>query len=191
MLNTGGDGSSYIKYTSRNKIEIVTGDSARVTVQDGTTTVANDLAVTGDLNAGGGRMKGLTFFKNGVEQGARNMTMTASIMSGNQSAGQGNYKVFTKIPCRAAGSSLGVTLYTENCTVKSGSLTGTVYVDGSPTAAKVMIATGTVASQTFTKDTYTFAANQTISLVLSGASGYHDDIDATSGSFMAIVDVEY
>src|SRR3990167_2135249 len=167
MLPTNGDGSARIKYLGNNKIEIVTGNGQRVLVGEAETKFFNDVNM-----AGGGMARFAMFVKTNVLQSTTPI-MTASIVdfSGTAGAGNGTRTVYLKRPLPKNGSLLGLTLYTED-TVKSGSLSGTILIDGVPTAATLGMNTGSVAYTTWAKDTYTFSAGAVLSVQLTASSTY-------------------
>ena len=188
-MNTNGDGSAYVKYSNGN-IVIGAGSADKVTVAAGSTTVANDLTVSAaDINAAGGFQRDERFYKLRVLQGSFPM-MSASILSAAQGGVEG-FMAFTKVPLIRAGSVVGLALLCQDATVKSGSLSGTVRINGTPTAATVGMNTGTIAYTTYTKDTHTFTAGQYLEVQLSASTEYLTDTDPNSGSFMAVVSVEY
>jgi hypothetical protein len=186
MLPSNGDGSARIKYLDNGSIEIVTGNVQRLVVSN------NGVVVTGDLAASGGFVRSFNYFRNRVLQSSTPV-MTASMMdfSGTAALGNGTRVVYLGIPMTKAGSVVAVALYTGDATVKSGSLSGTVLIGGTPTAATVGIHSGTVATNSFTKDTYTFTAGQVLQVQLTASATYLTDTDPTSGSWMAVVDVEF
>lgn len=119
--------------------------------------------------------------------------MTSSIVqfSGTAAAGNATDFRFTRIPLPKAGSILSLTLMTQGMTVKSGSLSGTVVINGSPTSATVGMNTGSIVTAQFAKDSVTFAANSYVEVQLTASTGYLTDLDPTSGSLMGLVVVEY
>lgn len=186
MLSSNGDGSARIKYLDNGSIEIVTNNVQRMVLG------SNGVTVTGDLAASGGYVRSYQFFRNNVLQNTTPV-MTASVIdfSGTAAAGNSTRTVYMGIPMLKAGSVVGIALYTGTATVKSGSLSGTITIDGSPIAATIGIHTGTVATNTFAKDTYTFNAGQVLRVQLTASSTYLTDLDPTSGSWIAVVDVEF
>jgi len=191
MLPSNGDGSARIKYLPGGNIEIVTGNTQRMLVSNGSVQVLTDLSCSGDMEFKGGLRRSYQFYHLDTGQ-ASYAHMTASTVQLSGAAEVDARQItFLRVPMLKAGSVLGVSLYTETCTVKSGSLTGTILVNNSPTAAKVIVSTGTLASQQFSKDSYTFTAGQTLGVQLSCSAGYLTDTDPLSGSWMAVVDVEF
>ena len=186
MINSNGDGSAYVKY-SNGGVVIGTGNSDRLTVNN-----LGDVTVSGDLNVAAGMVRDAQFVSYRVNQGTTPL-MSSSIVdfSGTAALGNSTRIVFTRIPLMRAGSVLGISLLTQNCTVKSGSLSGTVLISGVPTAATVGMNTGTIATSVFNKDSITFGANSYLEVQLTASSTYLTDLDPTSGSFMCLVSVEY
>mgnify|MGYP001558527516 CR=1 FL=1 len=192
MLPTGGDGSAYVKYSNGNVV-VGAGSVDRLTVGNGTVTLAGELSASGDLNVGGGQMHDYDFVAYRVRQSSTPI-MSSSIFdfSGTAALGNSQRVVFTRVPLAKAGSVLAVSLLTQDCTVKSGSLSGTVLIDGTPNAnAWVGMHTGTISTRRLTKDIASFEAGSYLELQLTASSGYLTDTDPTSGSFIAIVTVEY
>ena len=184
-FNTNGDGSAYIKYSGKN-IVIGAGDADRVTVSPGNVTMTND------IDAGGGYQHDFQFTRRNLLQTA-GVFMTGTVGYLSTSAGGITGSIFTRVPMLKAGSVRGVALLTQDCTVKSGSLSASVLVNGTFAGALGMH-TGTVGVATFAKDTYTFTAGQYIEVALTatvGDTGFHTDFDIRSGSWLAVVTVEF
>ncbi|MDP3763689.1 MAG: hypothetical protein Q8Q92_03510 [bacterium] len=184
-FNTNGDGGAYVKYSGKN-IVIGAGDADRVTVSPGNVTMTND------IDAAGGYQHDFMFYRRQLLQTA-GVFMTSSIafLSGATTGFTGS--VFTRVPMLKAGSVRGVSLLTQDHTVKSGSLSASVLVNG-VFAGAVGMHTGTIGTATFAKDTYTFTAGQYIEVALTatvGDSGYFTDKDIVSGSWLGVVTVEY
>lgn len=192
MINSDGDGSIYVKGAG-GMIKIGAGDADKVTVGRTDTTVSNQLSVTGDLNcSAGGQRKSYNFYSYQTKQNGF-MTMTASsyYFSGTAATVGQQQFIYTKQALRGSGSLLGLTLFTEDGTVKSGSLTASVYINGGASAlASVVIVTGSIASVTYAKDLYTFNGSSLLTAVLTGSSGYLTDV-ALSCSYTLMVEVEF
>lgn len=184
-FNTNGDGSAYVKYSGKN-IVIGAGDADRVTVSPGNVTMTND------IDAVGGYQHDFMFFRRNLLQTA-GVFMTSSVALFSSSTSYMTGSVFTRVPMLRGGSVRGISLLTQDCTVKSGSLSASVLVNG-VFAGAVGMNTGTIGTATFAKDTYPFTAGQYIEVALTatvGAAGYFTDVDITSGSWLGVVTVEY
>ena len=182
MLSSDGDGSAWVKYSGKNVV-IGAGDADRVTVSPGNTTLSNDISPNGGL------ARDYSFYKVRLRQ-ASFPVMTSSYLSGARDAEDS--AVFTRIPLMKAGSVLGIALITQDCTVKSGSLSGTITISGTPSATgTVGMSTGTIAYNTFAKDLITFTAGQYLEVQLSASTTFATDLDPNSGSFHCLVSVEY
>jgi hypothetical protein len=164
-----------------NGVEIGTNGSAKLTIDQG-----GQVTLTGDLNAAGGNQVNYTFFRNNVLQGTF-PHMTSSFLTG----GFGAASVYLRQPLRKNGSIVGITIYTEDATVKSGSLSASVTINGSTVVgASTAIPTGTIVGASFAKDTYSFSALSTLGVQFSASTGYFTDKDPLSGSWLAVVTVE-
>lgn len=185
-FNSDGDGNAYVKYSAPNVV-IGAGGADRVTVSAGNVTMTND------IDAGGGYQHDFQFTRRYLLQTA-GVFMTSSVAYLSTSAGGITGSIFTRIPMLKAGSVRGISLLTQDCTVKSGSLSASVLVNGT-FAGAVGMHTGTVGVATFAKDTYTFTAGQYIEVALTATvgdgTGFHTDFDIRSGSWLANVTVEY
>lgn len=189
VMNTNGDTNAYVKYSGGN-IVIGAGGADKVTVAPNSTTLTSDLLLTNnDINAGGGYLQSFTLYGVDVLQSTFRL-MSSSMLTGSPGTSSG-LRIFTRVPMCRSGSIRGLALSTENATVKSGSLSGTVNVNGTPQAATVGMHTGTIAYATWAKDTYTFNAGQYLTVQLTASSGYLTDTDLTSGSFVGILTVEF
>jgi ribosomal protein S21 len=178
MLLTGGDGSSGVKFVEPNSVRISVGGDVRINVTPESTAIANHLSVAGDLQATAGFVKSYQFTK--LAPAAASTPMMSSSFNGTYD--------FIKIPMRAAGSVIGVTLYTENGSVAAGAITGSVGIDDVlASTTSVKIGAGKIGSVTLAKDALTFAANSVLSMHLTSSAAYNGG----GGSWMAIVDVEY
>lgn len=184
-MNSDGDGNVYVKY-SNGSVVLGAGNSDRVTV------TSQDVDVAGDIDAAGGYQHDFQFTRRNLLQTA-GVFMTSSIAYLSTSALGISASIFTRVPMLKAGSVRGVALLTQDCTVKSGSLSASVLVNGT-FAGAVGMNTGTIGTATFAKDTYTFTAGQYIEVALTatvGDSGYFTDVNLTSGSWLCNVTVEY
>lgn|SRR3990167_5042598 len=181
-FDTGGDGNAYVKYSGGN-IVIGAGGTDKVTVAPG------DVTLSSDIIAAGGLTKNHSFYKVRLRQGSFPV-MTSSILSGARDAE--DRAVFTRIPLPKAGSVLSISLITQDCTVKSGSLSGTITISGTPSATgTVGMSTGTIVYNTFAKDLVTFTAGQYLEVQLSASTTFATDLDPNSGSFHCVVALEY
>lgn len=184
-FNTDGDGRSWVKYSGGN-IVIGAGDADRVTVSPGNVTMTND------IDAGGGYQHDFQFTRRNLLQTA-GVFMTSSVAYLSTSALGISASIFTRVPMLKAGSVRGISILTQDSTVKSGSLSASVLVNGT-FAGAVGIHTGTIATATFAKDTYTFTAGQYIEVAMTatvGDAGYYTDYALVSGSWLGVVTVEY
>ena len=184
-FDTGGDGSAYVKYSGKN-IVIGAGDADRVTVTPGNVTMTND------IDAAGGYQHDFQFTRRNLLQTA-GVFMTSSMALFSSSAGGMTGSIFTRVPMLKAGSVRGIAILTQDSTVKSGSLSASVLING-VFAGAVGMSTGTIAVASFAKDTYPFTAGQYIEVAMTatvGDSGFFTDINLTSGSWLGVVTVEY
>jgi len=190
-FETGGDASVYVK-ADGGSVKIGAGERDKLIVSVGSVSASVDIVTGGDINSRGGTSHEHKFLSYRVNQGTTPM-MTSSIVdfSGTAAAGNGTRIVFTQVPMLRAGSVLGIGLLTQNCTVKSGSLSGTVNINGTPSAATIGMHTGTIATRLLDKDSVTFTAGQYLELQLTASSVYYTDLELTSGSFQGFVWVEY
>jgi len=190
IVNSNGDGSVYVKTSGRNVI-IGAGGETILTVSPGNVT-AQALTVTGDVVSAGGLVRSYNFMNYKVLQGTYPL-MTASqvTISGTAAQGNGLTLYYTKVPVINSGSLLGIAVYSEDGTIKSGSLVATVVKNGTKTGAALTMTTGSVNYTTWTKDTYTFVGGDVLQIELSATAGYLNDIDVLSCSFLARLDVEY
>jgi len=187
MIDSNGDGSVYVK-GSGGTIQIGAGNATIVTVGRSSTTVVNDLVVTGDLGASGGYVRSYSVYGFRVLQGAFSLMTSSMIHSSALLAGTG-MKYLTRIPLRSSGSIIGISIVAEDGIVKSGSLTASININDIPVASLGMF-TGTMASTTFAKDLYAFNGNSYLTVALTASTGYLNSLEITSCSFTCIVDVE-
>lgn len=190
IVDSNGDGSVYVK-SSGGQIKIGAGGADQVSVGPGGSSFAGGVTVSGDLNASaGGMVKTYEFFSYRTLQGATPvMSSSQFTVSGTAAAGNGLTFYFTKQPLRGSGSILGVTLYSEDGTIKSGSLTGSVFVNGT-LATTLILSTGSIGSVTLSKDAVTFNGSSLMTVQLTASAGYLTDV-ALSCSWGALVEVEF
>jgi len=186
MIPTSGDPGNKIYYSSRNKIAIQTGGTDRVEVGDATTTVSNNLSVTGDVNAAGGFAMPLILGSRDLIQGGF-VSLSSSYISGSATLAG-----FDFVPAVRSGSVLGFVLNVPagQC-VKSGALSGAVMINGVNTTCTITGHTGTFFLATaVSKGTVTFNPGQRIGVSLSASADYLCEPDILSASFIATVLVE-
>jgi hypothetical protein len=188
IIDSNGDGSVYIKSVN-GSIKIGAGGADQVSVGAGNVTFTNSVISTGDLAAAGGFVKSYTFYGYRVLQNSYPLMTSSMMHSSSLTAGVGA-KFFTRIPLRASGSIVGISLVAEDGVVKSGSLSASVNINDVPVASLLMF-TGAIASTTFAKDTYAFNGNSYLTVQLTASNGYYSDLATLSCSFTCIVDVEY
>lgn len=190
-LNTNGDGSVYINGTN-GSVRIGAGSEDRLTVGAGGVTVANQLTVQGDLNAASGQSKEYRYYSYRTLQGSTPfMTASSYFFSGTAAAVGTQQFIYTKQALRGSGSLLGLTLFSEDGTVKSGSLTASVYINaGASALGSVIITTGSISSVTYAKDAATFNGSSLMTVVLTCSSGYLTDV-ALSCSWTLMAEVEF
>ena len=195
-LPTGGDGSAALTYNKTTRQwEIKTGGVNRVTVGDGTTTIANAVTFSSDVTIPGGVPQTFVFFKNALLQDQRTIMTASLISSGSAWGGQ----AYTRVPMVRSGSIMGLTLYGETSVVISGTspvaLTASVTLDGANVGTPVIITTGSVGHFIQEKDVTTFNGGQAIGVSLTASDGYlvqnTVELGSTSGSWAASVLVEY
>lgn len=192
LLDSNGDSSVYVKADNAGNVKIGAGGQDRVVVGRNSTSITGDVNISqGDLNAVGGYVRTYQFVHMRTLQNSTPV-MTGSViqLSGTAAAGNSTMKFLTRVPLRGSGSIIGISLITEDGTVKSGSLSASVFVNGTYTGASLLMFTGTVASTTFAKDTYTFNGNSYLQVQLTASDQYHNDLVA-SCSFLCNVDVEF
>jgi hypothetical protein len=192
LLDTNGDGSAYVKY-SNGQVKVGAGSADQLSVGGGGVTVANQLTVAGDLNiAGGGQVKTYEYFAYKTLQGTTPVMSASQItVSGTATAGNGATFYYTKQPLRGSGSIVGISLFSEDGTVKSGSLTASLFINGAfQNGAVVAIGTGSLASVGFSKDAIPFSGSGLLTVQLTCSSGYLADV-ATSCSWGVVVEVEF
>lgn len=192
LLDTNGDGSAYVKY-SGGSVKVGAGNSDQLTIGGGGVTVAQGLQINGDFNpTAGGLVRTYEYFSYKTLQGTTPLMSSSQItVSGTAAAGNGATFYYTKQGLRGSGSILGVTLFSEDGTVKTGALTGTLLINGVPVAgSQVIITTGSLASVGFSKDVLTFAGSALLSMQLTCSAGFTTDV-ASSASWASIVEIEY
>src|SRR3990167_3107149 len=108
-FNTNGDGGAYVKYSGKN-IVIGAGDADRVTVSPGNVTMTND------IDAAGGYQHDFQFYRYNMLQSA-GVFMTSTIVFSSASA-MFTGSFFTRVPMLKAGSIRGISILTQNATVK-------------------------------------------------------------------------
>ena len=94
--------------------------------------------------------------------------------------------LFNFTPSFLAGSVLGISLYSPNCGVGDGALTGNLTVDGVPdTSVQVIVGTGSAATITtlVAKDTVSFSGSQGLGIMLTASDDYNTNLDDVSGSW--------
>jgi hypothetical protein len=195
MLPTGGDGSAVIQWNATSKQwEIKVGNTNKVTVARETITLSPAVTFSSDVTIPGGAPQTFMFAKEYVLQGATTQ-MTASIMSGATEE-----LIQTRYPMVRSGSILGLTLYSEQGLVLSGTnsqLTASVTLDGANVAATVILGTGSVGHFITAKDTsgLTFNGGQTIGVSLTASDAYESQhsvrLASVSASWTAAVLVEF
>ena len=190
-MNTGGNGSNYIKYKEKSKFEIYTDGEERVTISNGGMTVAGDTSTTGDINAAGGFAQSFTFSKIYLLQNSF-ASMTASYNSASLQGDSRGPVHFLEVPMVRGGSIRGlvVSVASSAQTIKSGALSASVMINGVNAACTAVGHTGTYIVKTLDKDAVTFTAGQRIGVSISASTGYLSEPDVVSASFIASVLVE-
>ncbi len=192
MINTNGDGSVYINGTN-GSLKMIAGNTEQMSVGAGGVAVANQLTVQGDFNAaGGGQSKEYRYYSYQTKQGSTPfMTASAYYFSGTAAAVGQQQFIYTKQALRGSGSLLGLTLFSEDGTVKSGSLTASIYINaGASALGSVIITTGSISSVTYAKDAAAFNGSSMMTVVLTASSGYLTDV-ALSCSWTLMAEVEF
>lgn len=190
MLNSNGDGSSYVKYVEGQGVAVGAGGSTQVTVTPQNTIFSND------INAqAGGLVKSYEFYSLRLTQGVTPL-MTASFMqfSGTAAAGNANTTYFTKVGLRKAGSIVGAMIYCENVSagIEAGAITASLLIGGVPTGATVICGSGSTSNVAhFGKDTYSFGQGALLTVQLTSSADLQCVASAISGSWTVVVDTEY
>jgi len=190
MLPSNGNGNVAIKYTAKNKVEVVSDGETRLLVDNSGIAVTGDNTITGDVNAAGGFAQSFTLTKLYMPQGGFT-SMTASYVSSSLLVGLPAL-AFTEIPMVRAGSVRGLVLSVLNSTqtIKSGALSASVTINGVNAACTAVGHTGSYIVKTIAKDVVTFTAGQRIGVTVSASALFLSEPDVTSASFMASVLVE-
>jgi hypothetical protein len=193
-LPTGGDGGSWIKYSAKNTWQIATGNSARVTVTDRTTTIANDLSVTPgkfhadalSASAGGGiAVTGNLYVTDTLVADA----LSASVGAGGNVAVSGNVRVTDSLRI------VGGTAILDNLSASAGdiSLTGTLRVTDRVTLDDLSASVGNVSltgnlriTDSLTVDDLSASVGEA-TVSLTGNLKVLDDVDAAGGFRSAFI----
>jgi hypothetical protein len=187
MIASNGEGGG-LYYKSRNKYAIKTDNTDRLTVDNSSVTVTNNLNVSKDINAAGGYAMAFTFAKPCVKQGTFS-SMTASYMS---SADDLVAVAYVGVPMPRSGSVLGLSIRPRfGEVVKSGSLSASIMIDNVNVACNLWFSTGTFkCANAVSKDSITFTEGQALGVSLTASSAFLSEPTITSASFIATVLIE-